>query len=207
MPRAPQSVFKIPLYFDRAQSKIYDSLERQTSEIMVDVLREAQGQLDGESLVLPESFVLKSVMDLMTHRSSAEKVGLTEFSIRSAIRDAYSKISSMSDSAKERRRGRRKILVEVPSDEVIFSTLERLVRVPYLGLIKHASNVRIISDPGYASDGKKAESGYGLRRTFLGRQNSVHFLLLDHTEEGDERAVRSDSEKRRSPRRLPKILE
>lgn len=200
MSRASQRQFKIALYMDRAQRKAFDAIEKEASSIHTAVLREAAPAFEESSLIPPRESVIKAVMEW--RRETMANGMMTDFSAESVARESHDRWILKNDGKIDR--GRRYTpRVEVPVDDVVFSVSERLVRIPYLGLVKHASNQKIISDPGVASIGNKATLGSMIRRVFIGSQNSTFFILMDCTEPGEDRMRAL----RKRPKKLPDILE
>jgi len=136
MPRGFREKFRVELLPDFDQKKAWERVNAQASGLF----RLFKEQIGRQVQVLGTPMA----KNLWMEQSSPEEAEtapdlspLTRLRLREAAHDTY--------RTDIRQRGRRDVLfLEVPKEEVIFSTVERLVRLPYLGLVRHRHNNKIL---------------------------------------------------------------
>lgn len=215
MPKGRRETFKVEIFPDHGQRKAIDAVEREASGLHKSVEQELVRQYNTIKLFHSEQEVVKAVFENRSYFGSSL---LDEHSVTAVARSAYAsfleRVSAADGEDIELRRGRRvKPEVDVRLEDVVFAVTERVVRVPYVGLVKHAMNRFILTNfqrppEGGVSEEKK-DLNRRLRRVFLGTQNSVYYLLMDCTDpraaarEGGPTVARGPS---RAGRGLPTIL-
>ncbi len=133
--------FFIELVPNFDQKKTWDRVQKQVQEIALVFTEEIARQFSILRAPMAKNLYLEAKSAFGFSHELSE---LAVLRVKEAVHDTYR------DDVK-RRRGRSLYPVEVDPKEVHFSTVERLVRVPYLGLVKHRHNNKILVQSEEAS--------------------------------------------------------
>lgn len=128
--------YSVELVLDYDQKKVWEKMESQAS----DLFKLFKEQITRQVQILGTPIA----KNLWMEQSSPEEAEIAPSLLplaRSRVREAaYDKYRT----DVKQRGGREALFVEVPKADVVFSTVEKLVRLPYLGLVRHRDNNKIL---------------------------------------------------------------
>lgn len=135
MPRGQGEQFFVELKPDYDQKKVWERIEKQSMEIS-DVFK---GEVRRQHAILGTPIAKNLYLEAPSVFDFAhELLPLAVLRIKEAVHDTFRE-------EVKRKRGRGMFPVEVDPRDVHFSTMGTIVRIPYLGLVKHRPNQKILS--------------------------------------------------------------
>lgn len=174
------------LRLERQQRMAWDLMEEQAKAID-HVVRDAMVREARTGIELHRDFFLAA----HSARCSEVAPDLTESTVEWLIlqfRDAHA--ARERKGASHRKKGQFSCEFLVPKDEVVFSTVEDVVRIPYLGLVRFRPNsfitVRYRRLPKVGSK-KKVDRLSAMRRTLLHRKHGEYTMIIDCSKEGGKK--------------------
>jgi hypothetical protein len=172
MPKGPREQFFVELIPDFDQKKKWAVLEEQANELISLFKEEIERQVVVLGTPVAKVFWMET-------KSGGELAPDIVEPARSRIREAtYDNFRPELPEEERRRRGRAKFSLEVLPSEVHFSITEKNVRVPYLGLVRHRHNNKILVDTDVA--GWAMENITSMRLTV---RNQYLCLVIDTRED------------------------
>lgn len=139
MPKGAREQFFVELIPDFDQKKKWSVLEEQANEL-ISLFKE---EIERQVVVLGSPVAKVFWMEAKSGDGLApDIVEPARSRIREATYDNFR--PELPAEERRRRRGRAKFSLEVPPSEVHFSVAGKNVRVPYLGLIRHRHNNKIL---------------------------------------------------------------
>jgi hypothetical protein len=141
MPKRRPKVYRLKLALDLTKRRELDALCRQLKFALVLAVEKGFRSIDKGMSIHPSMVGA----DIANNISTYDLDGFHAVTIKGLVEkttEAYAEaISGMTKS-----RMTKKILCELPGDEVIFSTEGKNVRLPYLGLVAYKGNNKVFSD-------------------------------------------------------------
>lgn len=162
--------YSVELVLDFDQKKAWEKLESQAS----DLFKLFKEQIARQVQILGTPMA----KNLWMEQSSPEEPEIAPALLplaRSRVREAA---YDRHRTDVKQRGNRDQFSVEVPKADVVFSTVEKLVRIPYLGLVRHRGNQKILTSSECAS--WAMENVTSMR---LGRVNQRLCLVIDCRED------------------------
>lgn len=198
-----RKTFKVEFLPDFRQRKDFKKVLDAVGSVRSHVVNDLVRQYNTISLFQSEREVAESVLE------DAMASGLLECSVRHAVTEAYARFLLLVSGAKGGEIMRRPRVtvgssVEIPKDEVLFSAFERVVMVPYVGLVKYRPNL-FMSPKVFGETSENTHQLLGnVTRICAGLAGQVYFVLIDRREEGSDAA--SQPKIRKRARKLPELL-
>ncbi|KKM01995.1 hypothetical protein LCGC14_1788840 [marine sediment metagenome] len=205
--------FRVKLYLERPQKKAWALMGEQAKAVTI----LANAGLERWEYTLEGGIIARDffLTDKLKRGAEALAPDLLPLTVEGLLDRAWSAFSArIGRKAKHRNQGTYSPEFDLPPDQVVFSISETIVRVPYLGLVRHVRNKFIqAKDLTQVSDNIRWLQ-QNIRRMWLGNQASDHFLHIDCTnEEEDARRKAARAEKlrvrkmRKSERTVSKWLD
>lgn len=204
MAKGSRKSFRIRLLLTPEQKAVFKKLEKQYSSLGAAVRAELEKQ--QETIGGP---VGKGLYAESFRRMSEHAPDLDEAALRDAVSACYDSAKRSIESGLNRPRRKPSLDVTVDPGQVSFSTSDRLVRIPYLGLVRFSRNRFIVPGSGPGTE-DKAALWRSVRRISLTVFSNDPVLFVDCTSE-EEGALRSSAlaskrSSRRARRAVPELL-
>ncbi len=141
MPKGAQERFFVELVPDFDQKKKWASIEEQAADLIDFFRGEISRQVEVLGAPVAKNLYLESKggEDLAPDLVEPGRSG-----IKSQTHDLFR-------SDVKQRRGKREFFLEIRREEVVFSIETKAVRVPYLGLVRHRGNKKILPEADTAN--------------------------------------------------------
>jgi len=184
------------------QREVWSKMEIDGKAVTKMAFTKLESLWEGGWTMEREMFVdsaLKEVMSTVTF--------LQEHAVRGLLRESHDRFSSHIKAAgKPLFRGRMKLSFDIGPDEMILSSSEPVVSVPYLGKVKLLPNDKInayVGSSAFQSTDHKAVLWSNLRRVRLEIWNNRHVMTVDcssdaEVKERDQKGVDKMTKRRRS---------
>ncbi len=165
MPRGKFETFKLELKLDRDQRRKWGAMD----EAALKIVELARMKLTGFQ---------KSGIPIVKHAfiESAKKESISNDFLPITVDGILDKVYDSANPGLQNRKGGN-FPFNLPREEVLFSTTERVVRLPYLGVTKYFSNQRMDLMPAVSSSGYSPWSK--VQRISMCVLNNLHILLID----------------------------
>ncbi len=179
MPKGPNERFFVELVPDFDQKKKWASIEKQTADLISFFRGEISRQVEILGTPMAKNLYLESKggEDLAPDLVEPARSG-----IKSQTHDLFR-------SDVKQRRGKKEFFLEIRKEDVIFSIEAKVVRVPYLGLIRHRGNKKIL--PNMETENAAWIMG-SITSMALAVKNQYLWLVMD---------AREDPSRKRPPSR------
>jgi hypothetical protein len=196
-----RETFKVKLLLERPQKKAWALMDEQAKA----VINTANMQLIGWEKTLEGGTIAQEffLTEKLKQEALVQAPDLMPMTIEGLLKRAWSAFTARTGrKASHRNRGVSAPKFDLPSDQVIFSISEMVVRVPYLGLVRYKRNQFIQArDPTQISDNIRWLQ-QNVRRMWLGNQASDFYLQIDCTDEEEaQRRVEARAEKAKVKKR------
>ena len=189
MPSGVRETFRIILYLDFDQKKVWERVHSEAVSIYQLCGIEIETDLKNLGGKIAENHFLEII------KKKYETKILDETAWESVVLWSYNNYRS------GKRAGRVFIPVKIDPSSVSFSTINSQVRLPYLGLVRHGRNNFII--PGETTGEDRTWLLANIRGVYLDHHNNDICLVFDCSEMGAGRQRKKFSKKKK----LPGLLE